>query len=119
MIGLLLKIAGNSGAFYLATLYIGGFTFTGDIAMLAWSGFWITVGSFVKSILGVITFPLSIISLGTFSFVLDFVVSAGVLWVLSFVIEPFAIESLTALLWGAIFIGISSKIISFFVKLIW
>lgn len=119
MIGLLFKIAGNSAALYLAAQYVDGFTFTGNIGMLAWSGVWITIGSFGKSILGIITFPLSIISLGVFSIILDFIVSAGILWILSILLEPLVIDSIGALLWGTVFVSISSNIISFFVKLIW
>lgn len=119
MIGFLLKIVGNSVALYLAAQYVDGFTFTANIGMLAWAGVLITVGSYGKSILGIITFPLSIISLGVFSVILDFVLSALILVILAILLEPLTISGLSALLWGTVFIGLASSIISFFVKLIY
>jgi len=118
MMSFLLKIVGNGAAFYIATYFVEGFTFTGNIVMLAWIGLLITLGYIAKSILGFITLPLSFLSLGLFSVVLSLVINAGIVLGLAIALESVQLAGISALI-GAVFIlAIASAVLNTTLRII-
>lgn len=70
------------------------------------------LNTFIKPILKVITFPLTILTLGLFSFVLN----ALMLSLASLIVPGFTIEGLWSAMLGAIVLSVVSTIISYVLK---
>lgn len=113
MYGLLLQIISGIIGLYLASKFIAGFSFTGDIIQLLVAGVILgAVNFFVKPILKIILLPLRLFTLGLFTFVINI----AILWGVDRYLETLTIQGITPLLWGTILISILSIILGRFLK---
>ena len=69
---LLVQILGNSLGIYVASIFIPGFSFRGDLKILILAGVVLgAVNFFLKPIIKIITLPLRLLTFGFFSFVIS------------------------------------------------
>ena len=108
---LLIRIAGNSAAVYIADLYIDGFTFTGNWFMLATTGFLLAAGNiFLKPLLKVLAFPLVFLTFGLFNVVINMLI----LWGVDILMPSLSIDGLLPLLWGTFVLSMVNMVFSIF-----
>ena len=99
------KVAINAGAIYLATILIEGFTFSGNLAILALIGFVITLFQFfVYPVVKILAFPLFFMSFGLFGAL----VNLGILWGIDYYLPALAIEGIVPLVAGSIVISFAN-----------
>lgn len=96
------KIAINAGAIYLASILIDGFTFSGNLAILALIGFVMALfQAFVRPVVKILAFPLFFMSFGLFGAL----VNLGMLWGIGYYLPALAIEGIIPLVAGSIVIS--------------
>ena len=103
-----IKIAANTAALWIATAYITGFILTGGVQSLIIGGAVLAgINLIVRPILKFITLPFLILTLGAF-YVVIFVV---LLLIADFLLPQLTISGFSALLWGALIIGVVNTIV--------
>lgn len=109
MIKFVLKALASSGAIYLADNLIEGFTFSGDLFILAGMGLALAVfQSFIYPVIKILAFPLVILSLGFFGFVVNIII----LWGLAYYVPDLTIDGIVPLISGAIVLSAANLIFS-------
>jgi putative membrane protein len=112
----LFQILINAGALYAAVSVVGGITFQGEwwkllLVALAFS----LLNTYLRPILRILTFPISIMTMGIFLLVIN----AGMLLLTSAISEQlqlgFAVADFWAAFFGAIVVAIVGWILSMFV----
>lgn len=113
MHGLLLQIISGIIGLYLASKFIDGFVFNGDIIQLVVAG--VILGAlnfFLKPILKIVLLPFRILTLGLFTFVINI----AILWGVDRYLETLAINGIAPLFWGTILISILSIVLGMLLK---
>ncbi len=109
MLRFIIRIIGNAAALYLAFYLVPGFTVAGSWEHYLLAGFVLALlNLIVRPILKLISFPLILLTLGLFTFVINMLV----VWMLSYLVSFVHIESLFALVLATIIISIVNMIIS-------
>lgn len=103
---LLIKILANSAAIYIASLYVAGFTFSGDIAMLFVAGALLTLGSLIHPVLQLISLPLSILSFGLTRLVIDFLATSVILWGIDVLMQSLTVDGFMPLFSAAFVVSL-------------
>lgn len=107
--GFIIAIIANGLGLFLANYFIAGVTISGGVKELALAALLLTVLNYtVKPLLKLITFPLIIITLGLFLFVIN----AIILWIVAWLLPFAAISSITALLWTTLIVTILGMLAS-------
>ena len=115
MIGFLVRIMGNSAALYVANWFVPGFVVRGGIKEYLMAGIILgLLNMVVRPVLKTITFPIIILTLGIFILVLN----ALMLWIVDYIFDFIIIQSLWALAWATITVGIVNWFISKTTKII-
>lgn len=115
MISFIIRILGNGLALYIANLLVPGFVVTGGIKEYLIAGILLGfLNLLVRPILKLVSMPLIIITLGLFTIVIN----GLILWIVDYIFDFVTIESLMALLWAVIIIGIINLLISAVAKII-
>lgn len=115
MIGFVIRILGNGLALYVANWLVPGFVVTGGIKEYLIAGVLLGfLNLLVRPILKLVSMPLIIITLGLFTVVIN----GLILWIVDYIFDFVTIESLMALLWAVIIIGIINLLISAVAKVI-
>jgi putative membrane protein len=112
---LLMRIVVTAVALWVATRLVTGITFTGSWIGLA--GVALVFGvlnSFVRPVLTFLSFPLLIVTLGLFTFVLNAVMLLLTSWLSASLGIGFHVAGFWAAFWGAIVVGIVSFLLSIF-----
>ena len=109
MVKFALKALANSAAIYLADNLVEGFTFSGDLFILAGIGIALALfQSFIYPILKILAFPLVLLSFGFFRIF----VNMAVLWGLAYYIPQLTIEGILPLLWGTMILSMANLFFS-------
>ena len=109
MVKFALKTLINSAAIYLASNLVAGFTFQGDLFILAGIGLALTVFQlFIYPVIKILAFPLVLLSLGFFRFI----VNAVVLWGIAYYIPELTIEGILPLILGSIVLSTANLLFS-------
>jgi len=111
MTGFILRALIVAGGLWLASRWVHGFTITTTPALLIAAALLGVVNATVRPILVVLTFPITIVTLGIFLLVINAAMVALVAWVL----PDFTISGFRAALLGALIVGIVSWLGSWFV----
>jgi len=99
---LIFKLLVNSLAVYLASVLIDGFTFSGNLLILAGIGAALTAFQiFLYPIVKIIAFPLMLLSFGLFGFI----ITGTFLWVLSIYLPELTINGIVPLFWGTLMLS--------------
>ena len=114
---LLLRLLINAGALWAATQFVSGISFTGDLArfMVVALVFGL-LNALVRPVLLLLSFPLLILTLGLFTFVLN----AFILMLLGFMSDRlglgFHVEGFAPAFVGALIVTVVSFVLSIFAK---
>lgn len=96
------KVVINAGAIYLASSLVDGFTFSGNLAILAFIGFVMALFQiFVRPVVKILAFPLFFMSFGLFGALLNL----GMLWIIDYYLPALTIEGIVPLVVGSIVIS--------------
>lgn len=109
----IMRIAVTAIALWAATRFVTGITFAGSWIGLA--GVALVFGvlnSFVRPVLTFLAFPLLIVTLGLFTFVLNAVMLLLTSWLSTRLGIGFHVTGFWAAFWGAIVVGIVSFLLS-------
>lgn len=103
MLGFIIRILGNSLALYMVNYFVPGFVIRGGIKEYLMAGVLLgLLNIIVRPVLKTVTLPIIILTLGIFILVLD----AVMLWVVDYVFDFVQIQTLMALVWATILVGI-------------
>lgn len=109
MIKLLLKTTANSAAIYIASNIIDGFTFSGNLLILAGIGAALTVLQLiVYPVIKIVAFPVALLSFGLLGTLLNLVA----LWGLAYFIPELSIDGITPLVWGTVILSLVNLLFS-------
>jgi putative membrane protein len=111
--GLLVKIISGILGLWVAVNYVPGVSFTGSLKILAFAGLLLgLVNFFVRPILGLVTLPLKMLTLGLFGLVIN----AAIIWLLDIFFVDLAIVGIVPLLWTTLIIWGLNTVLSLFKK---
>lgn len=103
----------NAIAIKVASYYIPGFNFSGDLISLAWVAFILTlVNFFLKPVLKIIAIPIIFLTFGLFTIIINM----AMLYIADYFVPDLAITGITALFWTTIVFGIVNIVFSIFKK---
>ena len=111
MIGFLLRAVIVACGLWLATRWVDGFTIDDSTTLLFAAVLLGVVNGFVRPIAIVLTFPITIITLGLFLLV----VNAGMVALVAWMLPGFHIASFWPALWGALIVGLTGWVGSWFI----
>lgn len=105
MYHLLLQTIAATAVLFFAPRFIEGFIFEGNIYDLVVAGILLgALNTFIKPLLKLIFFPIRLLTLGLFTFVIN----AGILWAVDLSLPSLTIKGLTPLFLGTIFLSFAS-----------
>ncbi len=105
----LINILVSALAVYAADSVLAGLVVYGGLASYVVAGFVLAaLNTFLRPILKVLTFPLLLISLGLFTFILN----AGILWIVSELVDRVYISGLWSLLWSTLIISAITTVLA-------
>lgn len=111
--GLLVKIISGILGLWLAVHYVPGVSFAGSLKILAFAGLLLgLVNFFVRPLLGLVTLPLKMLTLGLFGFVIN----AAIVWLLDVFFVDLTIMGIIPLLWTTLLIWGLNTILSLFFR---
>ncbi|MBI2216876.1 MAG: phage holin family protein [Candidatus Rokubacteria bacterium] len=110
--GFLLRILANAAAIYLVAAVVPGIELSGVLAALGAGLVLGLVNAIVRPVLVVLTFPVTLVTLGLFLLVLN----AFCLWLTSWLVEGFAVHGFWPALFGAVLVSVVSWILNAFVS---
>lgn len=110
--GFLLRVVINAVAIYVVALIVPGIDVTGPLTALGAGLVLGLINAIVRPVLVVLTFPVTLLTLGLFLFVLN----GFCLWLTSVVVEGFRISSFWSAVLGAVLVSIVSWILTAFVS---
>lgn len=115
MTGFVVRILGNALAFYIANMLVSGFVVNGKLKEYLIAGILLGfLNLLVKPLLKLVAMPLIVLSLGLFTLVIN----GLILWTVDYIFDFIIIESLMALFWAVIIIGMINLLISAIAKTI-
>lgn len=101
---LILKFLVIAGAVFLLANYVPGISVTNTNTILLVAAVWSVIILLVRPVLRILTFPLTLITLGLFSFVLN----AALFFAMTYVVPGFTVEGIVpAVIGAAILSGVS------------
>ena len=101
------RIITNSIGIWIATYFVSGIVFTGDLIDLVITGFVLAVAnSIVKPILKLVSGPLIVLTMGLFMVVINIVL----LWIVAWLMPELTITGFWAYFWGVIILTILNAI---------
>lgn len=104
----LTKIAANTAALWVAAAYVTGFALTGGISSFIIGGTVLAgINLIIRPILKFITLPFLVLTLGAF-YIIIFIV---LLLIGDFFLTQLTITGFSALVWGALIIGVVNTIV--------
>lgn len=105
----ILHILANAIGILIAERFVSGVSFEGNTLTLFIAGAILGfINYFIKPILKIISFPLIIISAGSFGFVL----SAVILWFTARITPGFAISGMIPLFWITVIVSVINMLVS-------
>jgi putative membrane protein len=109
MIKFILRIAANAGAIYIANIVVDGFTFSGNLFILAGIGGAMAIfHTFVYPIVKILAFPLVLLTFGLFGFITN----ALLLWFTAYFVQDLTIDGFLPLLFSTFILSIGNTIFS-------
>jgi putative membrane protein len=111
MTGFLLRAVIVAFGLWLATRWVDGFTIDDSTTLLFAALLLGVVNGFLRPIAIVLTFPITVVTLGLFLLV----VNAGMVALVAWMLPGFHIASFAPALWGALIVGLTSWIGSWFI----
>jgi putative membrane protein len=106
MINLLARVFIIAFALLVAEYFIPGITITDTTTALVAALVLALLNLLVKPVLFILTLPITIITLGLFSFFIN----AGLFWFAAYAIEGFAVTSFWAALFGSLIVSVVNSI---------
>jgi putative membrane protein len=111
--GILIRILANSLAIFIASKYVPGFTFSGDLTNLLLAGVVIgLINALVKPIIQLISFPFILLTLGLFNIIINILL----LFLATKFIPGLEISTVSAAFWGIIILSLTNYLFSHFAK---
>jgi putative membrane protein len=107
MLKSILHIAATAGALLLIARYIPGITIADLTTAIVVAVLWGLIGLTVKPVLGLLTLPINILTLGLFSFVLN----AFLFWILAMLVPGFEVGGFIPALEGSLILSIVSAVL--------
>lgn len=104
MKNLLLRAIIFVGAVYIASQIVGGISFTGWKALVLTGLLLAVVHSVIKPVIKIITLPLTLITFGLFSLILN----AAFFWFVGNSIPGFVVTTFMAAFWGALVVAVAN-----------
>ncbi len=111
MTGFLLRAVIVALGLWLATRWVDGFTIDDSTTLLFAAVLLGVVNGIVRPIAIVLTFPITIVTLGLFLLV----VNAGMVALVAWLLPGFHIASFLPALWGALIVGLTAWVGSWFI----
>jgi len=111
-VGFLLRLVVNAAALWVAAQLVPGIVVTGLVPLLLAALVLGLINAIVRPVLLVLTFPLTLVTLGLFIFVLN----AFCLWLTSRIVPGFEVQTFGAALLGALVVSIVSWVLTAFVS---
>jgi len=108
MLKALLHIIATAGGLLLIAHYIPGITIANFTVAVIIAILWGFIGLTVRPVLGLLTLPINILTLGLFSFVLN----ALLFWVLSIFVPGFEVSGFIPALQGSLILSIIAGVIN-------
>ena len=103
MLRFIIRILGNTVALYVASLIVAGFVVSGSWEQYLAAGLILAIlNTIVRPILKVLSFPLILLTLGLFTFVINILM----LWFLDYLVLFVTIQGFMPLFWGTIVVSI-------------
>lgn len=103
----IIRILANSVGVLIATYFVHGFVFEGDLIKLLITGFILALAnSIIKPILKFISGPLIVLTMGLFMIIINVLI----LWLVTLFVPELTIVGLWAYIWGVIIISIVNAI---------
>lgn len=113
IIKIILHVLSNALAIFVAVKLVDGLNLDLTIINLLKVGVLLGVANaLVRPLIKLISLPLIVLTLGLFIVVINI----ALLFLVSFIIPSFSIESLSAAFWGTLIISLINYVISFFIK---
>ena len=110
--GFLVRLIVNAAALWVAAELVPGIVVTGLVPLLLAALVLGLINAIVRPVLLVLTFPLTLVTLGLFIFVLN----AFCLWLTSRIVPGFEVQTFGAALLGALVVSIVSWVLTAFVS---
>lgn len=107
MLKAILHVVATAGALLLIAQYIPGISIASMTVAVVVALLWGLIGLTLKPILGLLTLPINILTLGLFSFVLN----AILFWLLSIFVPGFSVAGFIPALEGSVILSLVSGII--------
>lgn len=111
MTGFLLRAVMVACGLWLATRWVDGFTIDDSTTLLFAALLLGVVNGFLRPIAIVLTFPITVVTLGLFLLV----VNAGMVALVAWLLPGFHIDSFLPALWGALIVGLTGWVGSWFI----
>ena len=109
MIGLIIRILGNSLALYVANYFVPGFVVSGSWKEYLLAGAFLgLLNLVVRPVLKMISTPIIILTLGLFTLVIN----GLLLWTVDYIFDFVSIKDITALLYAVVIITIVNLFVS-------
>lgn len=106
MLKLLLKFTVSAIAVYLIATYIPGIDVDSSKTVLLVALAWSLITMFIRPVLKVLTFPITLITFGLFSFILNALLFFG----MTYVVPGFAVTGIIPALIGSILLSLASSV---------
>src|SRR3569832_119443 len=107
MLKMILHVVATAGALLLIAHYVPGISVESFTPAVVVALVWGLVGLTVRPVLGLLTLPITILTLGLFSLVLN----ALLFWLVSVFVPGFTVEGFIPALEGAVILSLVSSII--------
>lgn len=106
---MILRFLGTAAAVYLTVYLVPGITISGGwtttlLVALVWS----VITMVIRPVLQILTLPITIITLGLFSFILN----AGLFWAMTLIVPGFEVAGFVPALIGAVVLSLINWLIS-------
>lgn len=96
MVNLIFQVVGGILSLWLATKFVPGVEFVGEIKYLITAGAFLgLINFFIKPILKLVTLPLRVLTFGLFGLIINM----GLIWLVSLVFPELIIPGLLSLFW--------------------
>ena len=113
MLRFIIRILGNAVALYVAFLMVPGFLVSGSWEQYLIAGLVLALlNMIVRPVLKIISFPLILLTLGLFTFIINILI----LWMLDYLVSFVTIEGFMALIWATIIVSIVNLFFSMITK---
>jgi putative membrane protein len=107
MFKLILHVLATAGTLLLIAQYIPGISIASLTVAIIVALLWGFIGLTVKPVLGLLTLPINILTLGLFSFILN----ALLFWLLALIVPGFSVDGFLPALGGSVILSLVSAIL--------